>query len=33
MISGFILPFVFKIISLGLDRCDGWVYTISSIIS
>ncbi len=33
MISGFILPFVFKIISLGLDRCDGWVYSLSSIIS
>jgi hypothetical protein len=27
MIAGFVLPFVFKMISLGVDRCQGTFYT------
>lgn len=33
MVAGFILPFVFKIISLGLDRCQGSIYVVTSFIS
>jgi len=33
MLSGFVLPFIFKIISLGVDRCEGWFYTSSQLIS
>lgn len=29
MVSGFVLPFVFKVISFGLDRCDGYVYVVT----
>jgi hypothetical protein len=27
MVAGFIMPFIFKVISLGLDRCTGYVYS------
>lgn len=27
MIAGFVMPFLFKILSLGLDRCEGYVYS------
>lgn len=29
MLSGFVIPFVFKMISLGVDRCEGWFYVTS----
>lgn len=29
MIAGFILPFIFKIISVGLTRCEAYTYRIS----
>ena len=33
MLSGFVIPFVFKIISLGVDRCEGWFYIGSQVVS
>lgn len=33
MVAGFVIPFVFKIISLGLDRCNGSVYVFTSFVS
>ena len=33
MLSGFVIPFVFKMISLGVDRCEGWFYLVSQILS
>jgi hypothetical protein len=29
MMAGFVVPFIFKIISMGLDRCQGYFYPIS----
>jgi hypothetical protein len=33
MIAGFVLPFIFKMISLGVDRCRGSFYTGSQMLS
>lgn len=33
MVAGFIMPFIFKVISIGLDRCEGWIYTVTQLIS
>lgn len=33
MLSGFVIPFVLKIISLGVDRCEGKFYVVSQLIS
>jgi hypothetical protein len=33
MISGFVLPFLLKVISIGVDRCQGNFYFFSQIFS
>jgi ABC-type multidrug transport system fused ATPase/permease subunit len=33
MVAGFILPFIFKVISLGIDRCEGNIYAVTSFLS
>jgi hypothetical protein len=29
MLAGFVVPFIFKMISMGLDRCQGYFYPLS----
>ena len=33
MLSGFVIPFVLKIIGIGVDRCEGYFYKSSQILS
>ena len=33
MISGFVLPFLLKVISIGIDRCDGYFYVVTQMFS
>jgi len=33
MISGFVIPFILKLLSVGIDRCDGYTYTLTQMLS
>mmetsp|Transcript_3730 Transcript_3730/g.5633 ORF Transcript_3730/g.5633 Transcript_3730/m.5633 type:complete len:368 (-) Transcript_3730:1301-2404(-) len=32
-IAGFVIPFILKLLSIGLERCDGYTYTLTQIVS
>lgn len=33
MVAGFVMPFIFKMLSLGLDRCQGNIYSVTQLIT